>query len=193
MHIKVEKVFYCDFEGCKSKFLNMSRLRTHKNMIHLGTNNIFCEVCGKKFHSKGTFENHQRSAHTLERPFVCEVTPDCGKAFYSKSTLSCHIRIVHGEKMSCPTCGVVIKKESFRVHKRIHEVISKFFNLLPDLRFFLLFQMKYQCDFENCNKRFMTEYIMKCHKKTHLGQRDFECSFCGASYYANVGLRKHIR
>lgn len=72
-----------------------------------------------------------RGSHTGERPFVCDFTNDCKKAFYTKSTLQSHIRTVHGTSMSCPTCGVIVKSESYRVHKKLHEV-SKSIQILKE-------------------------------------------------------------
>ena len=99
------KNVHCTVENCDKKFFTQLTLRYHLKHYHrLGRNKevvakkskpnecknnddnndpskkFICPFanCGKRYRTKGYLEEHKRSAHTGERPFVCD---NCTKGF----------------------------------------------------------------------------------------------------------------
>ncbi len=87
----------CD--QCGVAFKTKERLQRHTKYIHDKTFIIptpyACTYCEKSFSSKLVRDNHARSVHTGERPYVCSVS-GCDKGFSVKASLTLHLKTAHG-------------------------------------------------------------------------------------------------
>ncbi len=87
----------CD--QCGVAFKVKSQLAGHIKRIHDKTFVVAtphaCTYCEKSFSSKLVRDNHVRSVHTGERPYVCSVS-GCDKGFSVKASLTLHLKTAHG-------------------------------------------------------------------------------------------------
>ena len=78
-----------------------------------------CDVCGKKFTTRGNMLTHVSSVHSADgRRHECTV---CGKAFTQTSSLNLHLRNVHGvgdvKTFLCEICSKVFRlKAKLKIH-----------------------------------------------------------------------------
>lgn len=94
-HMSVHRNEYFTCSVCQ-KVLRLSGKREHM-LRHTSAKRFECEVCAKKFVSKGSLEAHMR-VHTQERPYKCKF---CTETFKTSHTRNTHQRIHTGEKPYC--------------------------------------------------------------------------------------------
>lgn len=111
--------FLCDFEGCTRAFRNPTRLRNHKQELHLQVIRMHCAICGKGFRTKASHDLHILGH---EKPTIpCEV---CGRLLTNRKTLRTHLMTHTGErryKCEVEGCNKAFTKCSgLQVHMRSH-------------------------------------------------------------------------
>lgn len=85
----------------------MSLLKNHFYSVHREKKaNVTCEVCGKSFNIKASFDKHMLSHVDKEERLAqrqqCEY---CGEWLLSKSGIYYHEKIHNGEIQKCKQCG----------------------------------------------------------------------------------------
>lgn len=170
-----EKVFCSDCNKTYSSRKNYE--------IHLQKNNgkcyFECEYCSKVFYyKKSKLDVHIRSAHTKERPYVCEV---CGKGYVTPDKLRIHVRVHTGEKPCvCDQCGKAFYSlGQLSIHKNYHHIWKQ----EPHM---------FKC--EECHSGFSSKNYLKYHMKViHCKTRDYLCTKCPKRFKSTDGLKYHLK
>ncbi|EDS30185.1 zinc finger protein 595 [Culex quinquefasciatus] len=165
---------FCDFK-CKLRQAMAGHRSSHSDQIRKTKppEKIYdsvCPICGKVLATRGSFLTHMK-IHNNQRDFSCDV---CGKQFFKKKQRDMHVESFHEKKLFiCKVCGVTCKWEnSLERHMLKHEANS----------------YKYECT--QCEKKFLTAYLLKAHMTKHTGHQVF-CEICGAGFRFNFLLTQH--
>lgn len=153
---------------CKQKCRNATTLANHIALRHT---QYTCNICGKRFSSRITYNAHQ-STHGFHQNFICAY---CDKGFRAKSLLATHIVMHSSEKnFTCHICGQrFVHQRAHRLHVKWHE------NPRP-----------YQCDV--CEKTFTHSSHLATHRRLHTGNRPKLCTFCDRSFINASKLKLHL-
>ena len=108
----MKELHYCDEEYCEFKSCNVEGVRAHKGRIHpMHKNKTFkCDKCD--YEVKGTEKIKTIEIHKLSHGYVNSSKspcPSCELSFCTVSNLTGHISKVHGNKIECNKCGVVLR------------------------------------------------------------------------------------
>lgn len=155
-------------------FANVHRLRRHIQSIHEDLHPHVCDICGKKFKFKPSFERH-----LLEHQGV--VAP----------------------AMECPVCGVWLKNEhSLRLHRFTHDSTdtvcphcSKTCSSRTALRAHIKYAHKLttnlQCTY--CEKSFKQQRNLEEHMAIHTGLQLYNCPHCPKECRSRSNMYVHIK
>ena len=157
---------------CEKKFLSESLLGLH---FQKHTKNLKqCNICYKVLKDRYVLERHQKIFHKAEEEFWNKEIPEeklkyscgiCQLKFLSESVLKCHSSS-HREKV----CHICFKKRS-RINMRAH--MEKMHKSEEEYWFKEIPQEKLLYGCNKCEKKFVSENVLKVHSKAHLSQ-DFE-------------------
>lgn len=164
----------CKCSTCGKEFVQKIGLIRHKKIHGDGSAKKFpCKFCNRRFITKSALEIHIRS-HTGEKPFKCSFWE---KAFTSKLSLNTHMRFHTGEKpYSCSICSKRFpRKCNLKDHVRVHTSAEKTKKCLE------------------CGKFFSTNFELKIHLRTQLGEKPYSCQLCSKPLCTLEGLNIHIR
>ena len=104
---------------CGKKYSTKGNLKAHTK-VHYWSEAHNCQVCQKAFKSAQELVVHNRK-HTGEKPFKC---PVCGRGFSQKGNLSSHVKNVHigHRNFRCPVCQKCFKtKQQLDQHLVRHD------------------------------------------------------------------------
>uniref|UniRef100_A0AC35FT89 C2H2-type domain-containing protein n=1 Tax=Panagrolaimus sp. PS1159 TaxID=55785 RepID=A0AC35FT89_9BILA len=76
-------------------------------------------------------------------------------------------------RMECPYCGLLLFKNNFRAHHRIHTG-----------------ELPYTCTL--CPKAFRTTSALKVHRRSHTGEKPYTCMVCPYATITKRNLDRHI-
>lgn len=182
LHEFISNKAQCDICG---NMYHKQYLKTHID-IHLGKKDYCCNNCGKTFASSLYLRQHAKT-HTGEKKYKCDL---CGKMLGSRGSLKFHYKIHQGEKpYKCNLCPLAfIQHFKLKEHMRVHRS-----------------DKPYSC--ELCGKKFAHKKNIKPHYSTHSQEelqglepgvlksiaKNFECKFCGKTFYQSSLLTNHMR
>ncbi|XP_045541303.1 zinc finger protein OZF-like [Papilio machaon] len=131
----------------------------------------YCVECNKQYESIEKYQTHLRNSVLHNPPVhVCIPCPDCGKTFSRKIYMKNHYKLVHMKesKHYCEICNkYFISGYSLRTHRKsVHERKYPPKNKICDI----------------CGKGFNTNRILNNHKRTHTGEKPFQCSYCPSAF-----------
>ncbi|EDW00568.1 zinc finger protein 26 [Drosophila grimshawi] len=165
---------------CGKKYTRNSQLKSHMSSVHRVGDCLSydCTVCSKRCASLHGLRYHVRSAHSMERPFSCEI---CDRRFVLRTQLISHARVHTGEtKPRIFNCNMCKKtwptKSDLRTHMRSHD---------PDKS-----KRPFKCD--KCEKAFFTRGHLNSHHLVHTGEKPFTCTYCDKSYQSIGNLNNHM-
>ena len=205
-----ERRFICDHPNCGKGFKTGNALKVHK-IIHSDETPFKCEFIGCNYNSKSVhrLKLHQKN-HSKDRPFVCEFE-GCVERFKNKSTLQSHMNTHSNESpVVCPVdgCGKYFRPHTMRAHVLMHskEVIycdwpgchyeTKGQNKLRQHKKMSHSSEKnFVCDWDDCQKRFKTNYHLNLHYKSHTNDKPYLCQWPGCEYRScySANIRIHSR
>ncbi|XP_023030462.2 uncharacterized protein isoform X1 [Leptinotarsa decemlineata] len=210
-----QKRYHCD--SCSMVFRYPTRLRVHRNIVHLKLKNYKCHDCGKKFGTKNTLLLHHRVKHQDQNPFHCDV---CGDSFKRKDYLKKHSSVHHYEQqqfilstldetsranMPLQLYGIPRKhKTGSKKPLNTYTKVRKYTCGVCGLKFFhqrtkFIHERSHNVDLDKkficvyCWKRFGTKEGLDEHNKRHLKiSKNYKCKLCSMIFNRNILLQNHI-
>lgn len=161
---------------CEKRYATDYLRRQHEDITHSKKNLKICDICGKVFGNRDTFQRHieQHSGVPLTLT-SCDI---CGVRLVNKAGLRKHIKMCHTaenlKEQTCPYCSKV--SSNLNAH-RMH------------IRFSHLMQRKHSCHL--CEKAFKRPLELKEHLSTHTGEALYNCPHCTKTFISNANLHKH--
>ncbi|XP_026743953.1 PR domain zinc finger protein 5-like isoform X1 [Trichoplusia ni] len=145
-------------------------LLKHMNKKHTN-NNIICVYCGQTFRRDQNLRVHIWRHHRDGR-FKCNI---CGADCNIPSRLYMHMARAHGVKAAkCPKCPESFATQYLRQKHLIEAHDSG-----------------HKCSY--CGKLFTRNSFMRDHiRRTHLKEKNVECSICNMKFFNNILLRRHM-
>ncbi|XP_063899034.1 zinc finger protein 208 isoform X1 [Helicoverpa armigera] len=152
------------------EFRFFGTLLKHMNNKHTN-NNIICVYCGQTFRRDQNLRVHIWRHHRDGR-FKCNI---CGAECKIPSRLYMHMARAHGVKAAkCPKCSESFATQYLRQKHLIEAHDSG-----------------HKCSF--CGKLFTRNSFMRDHvRRTHLKEKNVECSICNMKFFNNILLRRHM-
>ncbi|KAG6460263.1 hypothetical protein O3G_MSEX011870 [Manduca sexta] len=145
-------------------------LLKHMNKKHTN-NNIICVYCGETFRRDQNLRVHIWRHHRVGR-FKCNI---CGAECNIPSRLYMHMAKAHGVRAAkCPKCPERFATQYLR-QKHLIDVHDS----------------GHKCTY--CGKLFTRNSFMRDHvRRTHLKEKNVECSICHMKFFNNILLRRHM-
>lgn len=157
---------------CKKKFKTKGDVRLHIP-THDETGHM-CDICGQFYPSEHSLVRHRRVRHINVYNFRC---PVCKLKLISQENLDNHIRENHNPEapITCEECGLTFKRRDYlnRHEKRMHKKIEK-----PHL-----------CSL--CGKSFICMNTYRIHYLTHTKIRPYVCNVCGSTFSQRSAMMLH--
>lgn len=126
-HVHQREEFEMPCKLCNKILTSSTALKQHIRIFHTegGQNNFMCNLCGRRYNSKGDLNTHTRTSHE-EKRFSCDV-PGCKRKFATRSNVTDHKKRFHLNQrdFKCPydECGKpYFTRQKLKVHVLItHE------------------------------------------------------------------------
>ncbi|XP_053617512.1 zinc finger protein 26-like [Plodia interpunctella] len=138
-----------------------------------GEKKYACGLCSKSFTRIYGLKYHM-ARHSNVRRHLC---PKCGKKFHLSSGLKRHL-ISHQDvaPFKCGFCNKTYRSRQYlKEHFRLaHSSNSKLFVCVT------------------CGKRFTAKSTLKCHMRSHTGEKKYSCPHCPKAYTRAAYLKIHI-
>lgn len=156
---------------CDIKFTTQNGYKSHMKFKHMNVVNFQCDICGKKFYNKTSFDGHMNN-HKGNKPYDC---PLCDKSYTSNSQLKSHVKYEHSEStgtFQCDECSKNYKSEMIlQKHKKLHEA-----------------ERKLTCE---CGQFFRNADKFEAHVNSHLGATPYACEVCSEAFGGKISLKHH--
>ncbi|XP_047512909.1 zinc finger protein 37-like [Pieris napi] len=143
----------------------------HMKHFHRQSKEHSCDVCGKKFGTRGDLQQHG-AVHTEECKYACR---SCDKKFRSRASWYIHEQIHEGIKnYKCSTCEKCFR---WRTHLQRHTLRHAA-------------EKKHEC--ATCGRGFSVHCDLLRHARTH-AVGSFECEECRVKFAQIRYLKAHMR
>lgn len=151
-HKRMHARTFCDF--CQKSFAHYEEHMRREHNVEL-PRPFECDICGRSFRTKSTFQAHMKIHREENRVFNCTL---CTKAFFQATDLRKHIKS-HSNVRSviCDVCGDAFKSaETLKCHMRRHTG-----------------DRPYPCKI--CPRAFTTSNSLMIHQRTHTNEKPYAC------------------
>lgn len=164
-HKRMHARTFCDF--CKKSFAMYDEHMWKEHNVEM-PRPFECEICGRSFRVKSTFQAHTKIHHEENRVFNCTL---CPKAFFQATDLRKHIKSHSNVRsMICDVCGDAFKSsETLKCHMRRHTG-----------------DRPYPC--KVCPRAFTTSNSLSIHQRTHTNEKPYVCEV--SHQYSSMKLFK---
>ncbi|XP_045489581.1 zinc finger protein 729 isoform X3 [Pieris rapae] len=159
----------CSCTHCSSVFRYFTTLLRHCNSEHSDTCHV-CDSCGRSFKKVSNLTAH--IAHTHKGACECAI---CGIQYRNQWCLNRHNAKCHNAKdFKCPNCP-----EQFQSPYQRQKHLIK------------VHDIGHKCSY--CGRMFTRNSFMRDHiRRTHLKEKNMECSICGEKFFDNHLLKLHM-
>ncbi|XP_013104799.1 transcription factor grauzone [Stomoxys calcitrans] len=169
-----ERKFQCI--ECDKKFASESLRTQHMKVTHLNKYAKICDVCGKAFRERYSFQRHLSEHTGIPTPNIeCDL---CGMKLTSIYGLNRHRRLRHTEEnmqeQICPYCSKV--SPNIAAHK-------------SHIQYSHTMKRRHACHL--CEKAFRRPKELKEHLSTHTGEALYTCPHCPRTFISNANMHKH--
>ncbi|XP_061398244.1 transcription factor grauzone-like [Musca vetustissima] len=174
LHVPEEqRQFQCN--ECEKKFASESLRTQHIKVTHLYVK-LICDICGKAFRERHSFQRHLAEHTGGPTPNIeCDI---CGMKLTSIYGLNRHKRLRHTEEnmqeQVCPHCSKV--SPNIAAHK-------------SHIQYSHTMQRRHACHL--CEKAFRRPKELKEHLSTHTGEALYTCPHCPRTFISNANMHKH--
>lgn len=176
----IMKDFKCD--ECEQSYSSNFTLIRHISSIHILENKIHkCDECKKVFYDNAILAKHFKNKHPdKKRTYKCD---ECEISFTRNNSLTNHIKnyhILENKIHKCDECNKIFYLEEYRnTHHKLNH---------PNKR------IKYKCNYQDCNKEFLSKYNLNLHIKIHLEDNNpFKCEKCDKLFKTEFKLTNHYK
>lgn len=169
-----ERQHQCD--QCDKKFASESLRTQHLKVTHLNKYAKICDICGKTFRERHSFQRHLAEHNGVPTPNIsCDI---CGLKLTSVYGLNRHKRLRHTEEnmreQICPYCSKI--SPNIAAHR-------------SHIQYSHTMQRKHACHL--CEKSFRRPKELKEHLSTHTGEALYTCPHCPRTFISNANMHKH--
>ncbi|XP_072943113.1 uncharacterized protein [Epargyreus clarus] len=200
MQFKLKKGDVYNCAMCTSTYETFKMLKQHMNKHY---SNYTCTKCDTAFATKRSLNAH-RNTHK-EGSFKCDF---CEKIFSTRTKKQYHEKTNHlGTRniSNCPYCNVPFKSYYQRNQHmiKVHNSEAQYKCNVCDkgyvLKSLLMYHIKKShlmerdCQCSECGFRFFSKKALKAHMVKHTGERNYSCEVCHKSYARSYTLREHMR
>ena len=153
-------------------------IRRHLKLEHV---QYQCDCCQIGFNSVMAHVVHKNKRHAIwdseNKAVICSV---CSKSFPFLPSLLSHVRIDH-----------------FNFHPYTCQKCPKEFDTLTRLNSHIksvhATELKFVCEFPNCDAKYTTSSSLYFHKKTTHSEACFVCEECGKTFKLKTKLNEHVK
>ncbi|XP_055608744.1 zinc finger protein 761-like [Uranotaenia lowii] len=193
----------CTF--CESKFVSVTRMRTHARSVHqMASNSYECDECDKKFEGKRLLNDHRQATHFPKQCNICESTVE------SHPKLMAHFKARHSQLLlECNHCDKkYIRQRDLDYHMLQHmetptDDDKDFYQITVEK---VTLSSCNQCERQFISAEHLQAHIID-HKTAPISRRynrrskedlaklelKYECNICKARYRLPGSLDAHIR
>lgn len=160
-HKRVHAQTFCDF--CQKSFAFYEEHMRKEHDVEL-PRPFECDICGRAFRAKSTFQAHMKIHREENRVFNCTL---CPKAFFQATDLRKHIKSHSNVRpVICDVCGDAFKSaETLKCHMRRHTG-----------------DRPYPCKI--CPRAFTTSNSLMIHQRTHTNEKPYACEVSPLAFRA---------